>query len=138
MWIQSHAAICASRNGGECDCSVLRKQPEASSSEVAPRCPECLSDSRKEGNLVPCRNEWHTQDGAKQPKNDLEQTAERKRVLVELAPQLICHHEKCHGGNDYVICDSCSLEWNYAKPNPVYALADHNSLFRKLMEDGHE
>lgn len=28
----------------------------------SPRCPECLSDSRKHGNMQPCANSWHTGD----------------------------------------------------------------------------
>lgn len=39
-----------------------------------------------------------------------------KRALEQIA----CEHKNTIGGNDYMYCDDCGLEWNYAKrPRPT-------------------
>jgi hypothetical protein len=49
------------------------------------------------------------------------------RINVKnIAKQLICRHEKAVGGNDYILCNECGLEWDYTKTDPVTALKMFN------------
>lgn len=60
-----------------------------------------------------------------------------EELARKLAIQLLCRHEHTEGGNDYVRCRDCELEWDYRHRDPLLALkafgTDVAALLRSRM-----
>lgn len=56
---------------------------------------------------------------------------EASKSLETLAAQLVCRHAHTCGGNDFVECRDCGLEWDYSKRTPLMMLrAANHKLFK--------
>lgn len=76
----------------------------------------CGAIAKKDAELATLRAERQTMSNlyAEAEADLVTASAERDEALAALK-QIACGHETTSGGNDYIMCWKCGLEWNYGK-----------------------